>query len=179
MIRALGESTDRGAEAARLVAELRSRVEAIKGQVALALTKPRVALLSWITPPIGAGGLLAELVRIAGGRQVVGDPAETARPLDWAHVVGVAPEIMVLAPCSLGIDRVRVEAEALRRVDGIKETPAARWGQIHAVDGRRWFSAPGPCAIRGVEILAALIHPELPWPDTALAAADSRPVALD
>jgi hypothetical protein len=47
------------------------------------------------------------------------------------------------------------------------------------VEARRWFSAAGPGLVRALEILACLVHPELPWPDALLPAGAARPVALD
>ena len=178
-LRALGEATDRGQEGARLAAELRHRVEAVRVLAESALKVPRVALLSWVHPPICAGGLLAQLVLVAGGEPVLGGPSSRARTLDWTLVVASRPDVLVLAPCGLPLSRVRQEAESLRRVPGLADCAAARWGQVHAADAARWFSAPGIGAVRALEILASLIHPELPWPDSTLAGASSRPVAVE
>ena len=177
--RAIGEAVGKGAEAARLVAELKGRVEHVRATTQRALSRPRVALLSWLSPPIGAGGLLAELVTLAGGRPVLGDSSQPAFALDWAHVVGVQPEVILVAPCDFGLERARAEADRLRGVAGLAQTPAARWGQVHAVDARRWFSAPGPLSVRALEILAALVHPELPWAEGLLPREAWGPVALE
>src|SRR5687767_2205578 len=163
-LRALGEVLGRGQEAARLVADVRTRGEAVQDLVRHSQRRPRVALLSWIHPPVSAGGLLAQCVEVAGGQAVLGDSRSRSRTLDWPQVVSMKPEVVVLAPCGLSLRRVLHEAETLRRVPGLADTPAARWGQVHAVDGLSFFSAPGISSLRALEILAALIHPELPWP---------------
>ncbi len=178
-LRALGEAVERGQDAARLVADLRHRVEAVRVLSETALRVPRVALLSWVHPPISAGGLLAQLILLAGGEPVLGGPSSRPRTLDWTLVLAAKPEVIVLAPCGFPMERVRLEGESLRRVPGLQESPAARWGQVHAVDALRWFSAPGIGSVRALEILATLVHPELPWPDTLLAGATSRPLAVE
>ena len=89
------------------------------------------------------------------------------------------PEVLVLAPCGVALARVRQDAESLRRVPGLADCPAARWGQVHVVDALRWFSAPGIGMVRALEILGTLVHPELPWPDAAMAGTSSKPVAVE
>jgi iron complex transport system substrate-binding protein len=178
-LRALGEAVGRGQDAARLAAEMRQRIENVRLLAETARTVPRTALLSWLQPPIAAGGILAQLILLAGGEPVLGGPASRTRTLDWALVLATRPEVIVLAPCGTPLARVRQEAEALRRVPGLGDSPAARWGQVHVVDAASWFSAPGLGMVRALEILGSLVHPELPWPDAVLAGASSRPVAVE
>lgn len=177
-IRALGEAAGRGQDAARLVADSRARVEAVR-TLSSRGPRRRVALLSWVDPPRGAGGVLAELVSLAGGAPVAGEATERTRALAWEQVVGAEPEVIVLAPCGFDLPRARSEGRALRRAPELASTPAARWGQVHAVDGRAILSATGVGLVRGLEVLAALIHPELPWPDAMLPGPLSAPVPLD
>lgn len=178
-LRALGEAVGRGQESARLAAELRQRIETVRVLGETARNVPRVALLSWLQPPIVAGGILSQLVLLAAGEPVLGGPSAHARTLDWATVLATKPEVLVLAPCGISLERIRQESDGLRRVPGLGECPAARWGQVHVVDARRWFSAPGIGMVRALEILGHLIHPELPWPEEILAGASTRPVAVD
>lgn len=178
-LRALGEAVGRGQEAARLAADLRARVEAVRLLAETARAVPRVLLLSWLQPPIVAGGVLSQLVLLAGGEPILAGPSARARTLDWATVLAARPEVFILAPCGIELSRIHQEAAGLRRVPGLGDCPAARWGQVHVVDARRWFSAPGIGMVRALEILGTLIHPELPWPEDVLAGAASRPVAVE
>jgi iron complex transport system substrate-binding protein len=179
-VRAVGEALDHGAEAARLAADLRQRVEAVEDRLRGALgRRPRVSLIVWLAPPMGGGGMLAELVQAAGGDPVSGHPTEVVRRLEWAHVVASRPDVIVLAPCGFTLERARGEADLLRRVPGLADTPAARWGQVHVVDAVRWFSSAGACSIRGLEILARLVHPELAWSDGLVPSDLARPVQVE
>jgi iron complex transport system substrate-binding protein len=40
------------------------------------------------------------------------------------------------------------------------DTPAARNGQVYAVDATSFFSRPGPRIVDGLEILAWAVHPD-------------------
>ena len=104
---------------------------------------------------------------------------EGSRPFDWERLIESAPDVLLLAPCDHSIERARSDAQALRKVPGLAEVPAVRWGQVHALDGRRWFSAPGPLTVRALEQIACLVHPELPWPDGLLPREAWSPVAVD
>ncbi|HEX7246605.1 MAG TPA: cobalamin-binding protein, partial [Actinomycetota bacterium] len=52
------------------------------------------------------------------------------------------------------------EAEQIVRHPEIAETPAARNGNVFAVDATSFFSRPGPRVVDGLEILAWAVHPE-------------------
>ena len=178
-VRAFGEAVGKGAEAARLVADLRVRIEAVERLCEQAMSRPRVALLSWINPPIPASGLLAECVRLAGGIPVAHEKPAGARVFDWQALIEEQPDVILLAPCDFPLERARADAASLRQVEGLGETPAARWGQVHVLDGRRWFSAPGLLTVRALELVACLVHPELPWPEGMLPRDAWRPVDVE
>ncbi len=44
-----------------------------------------------------------------------------------------------------------------------------RHGRVYAVDASSYFSRPGPRLVDGVEILAALLHPDRERPSTETA----------
>jgi iron complex transport system substrate-binding protein len=178
-VRAFGEAVGKGAEAARLVADLRARIDRVQGLCEQAMTRPRVSLLSWIQPPVPASGLLADCVRLAGGVPLAAEKPPGAKSFDWQALIAAEPEVLLLAPCDFPLERARADAAALRQVLGLSEMPAARWGQVHVLDGRRWFSAPGLLTVRALEIIACLIHPELPWPDGLLPRDAWLPLDLD
>ena len=48
-----------------------------------------------------------------------------------------------------------------------RELPAVRDGRVYLTDASSYYNRSGPRLVDGLEILAALIHPELfpaPWP---------------
>src|SRR5712692_9307157 len=60
--------------------------------------KPRVAVLEWLDPLMGAGNWTPELVDIAGGKNVFGEMGQHAPWLAWEELLKADPDILVLAP---------------------------------------------------------------------------------
>jgi len=157
----VGEALGRGREARERVAGLRERLRRVARATA-GLPRPRVACLEWLDPPFSAGHWVPEMVELAGGEPLLAAPGEPSRRLGWEEVVGGAPEAVVLMPCGFGVGRTLREAGLLARVPGWEGTPAVREGRVWAVDANAYFSRLGPRLVRGVELLAALLHPEAP-----------------
>ncbi len=159
----VGDALDRGAQARRLIASLRARVDAVRDAVA-GRARPRVACIEWIDPPFNGGHWVPEQVRLAGGNDVLGEPGARSRELNWDDVRAARPEIVFVMPC--GWDARRAEREA-RAVPDLG-------ARIVAVDGNAYFSRPGPRLIDGVELLASLLHPGVVLPPVGAAAIDVR-----
>lgn len=161
-ILAVGSATGRRAAADELVAQLKSRVAAVRERATLAHTRPRVACLEWFDPPFGPGHWLPELVDLAGGKAGLGRPAEPSQRISWGDVIAFAPEVIVLTPCGFDLERtVREAREVLPHRMGWSALPAVRAGRVYAVDGNSYFSRPGPRIVESLELLAEIIHPEL------------------
>ncbi|MDQ7828279.1 MAG: cobalamin-binding protein [Armatimonadota bacterium] len=158
-IRLVGELTDRRGQAEALVGQLRARLDAVRAQVA-GRPRPRVACLEWLDPLYAAGHWVPEMVEAAGGEDVLGRPGEHARVVAWDAVRAAAPEALVLMPCGFDVSRTRREAALVARRAGWGEVPAVPAGRVYAVNGSAFFNRPGPRIVRGVEILAGLLHPE-------------------
>jgi iron complex transport system substrate-binding protein len=145
--------------ATTLVAGLRARTDAIAARRPAA--RPRVFAMEWLDPPFTAGHWVPDMVRLAGGEAGLGRPGHPATVVAWDDVARWDPEIIVLMPCGLSLDRTLAE---LARVSWPPQWPhlaAVRTGQVYAVDGSAYFNRPGPRIADGVEILAEIIHPEL------------------
>jgi iron complex transport system substrate-binding protein len=67
----------------------------------------------------------------------------------------------VLAPCGYYKEEIIAALARARLPRGWHELPAARAGEVWAVDATSYFSRPGPRVVEGTEILARIIHPEL------------------
>jgi iron complex transport system substrate-binding protein len=159
---AVGNATGRREAAQALVADLRTRTEAVRARAAQVALRPRVACLEWFDPPFGPGHWLPELVEIAGGRAGLGVAGEPSRRISWGDMIAFAPEVIVLTPCGFDLDRTVSEArEILPHRMGWSALPAVRSGRVYAVDGNSYFSRPGPRIVDSLELLARLIHPDL------------------
>jgi iron complex transport system substrate-binding protein len=155
----VGEALGRGEETGAKVATFQERLARVEEAVA-GLARPRVGCIEWLDPPFSSGHWVPEMVRIAGGEEVLAGPGEPSRRLSWEEVFEAAPEVLVLMPC--GFDARRAVEEASRvlpRVSGWNALPAVREGRVWAVDANSYFSRPAPRLVDGVEILARLLHP--------------------
>ncbi len=158
----LGEAAGASAEAARLTAELRERIDAVQAAV-VGAHAPRVAALEWLDPPFAGGHWVPEMVALAGGEDPLGRAGEKSRTVEWSDVESSRPDAVVCMPCGYGAERATVEAE--RYWDRLAALDASR---IVAVDAAAYFSRPGPRLVDGVELLAHVLHPDrvpAPSPD--------------
>jgi iron complex transport system substrate-binding protein len=146
--------------AARVVAGLEGRLEAVRARTAAA-PRRRCVLLEWIAPPFRSGHWGPELVAIAGGVEPLGRPGEDAARVPWQAVREAAPEVLVLACCGFDLARTLADVPRLRAEPGWEALPAVRAGEVYAVDGAAYFSRPGPRIVDSAELLAEILHPEL------------------
>ena len=171
----VGEHTGRQPEARGLVQALRERIAAVSARVESA-AQPRVVCLEWLDPPMCGGHWVPEMVEMAGGVEVLGRRGEDSRAVSWDEMEAAAPEVLVLMPCGFDVDRILAEAEVLRRDQRWQGLAAVSQGRVHAVHANAYFSRPGPRLVDGIELLAALLHPQLfppPSADRAAAVASS------
>lgn len=158
--------------AAKYAALLRARVEAVRARIA-DRPRPRVLVLEWLDPPFVPGHWVPEMVELSGGVNLAGRTAERSAQVTWADVQGRDPDVLVIAPCGLGLDATCREAD--RHRERLRELAprAVRSGRAFAVDGSSYFNRSGPRVVDGIEILGALFHPEA-LPDVALAGRAAR-----
>jgi iron complex transport system substrate-binding protein len=157
---AVGEALGRGEETRAKVAALGERLARVEATVA-GLPRPSVGCIEWLDPPFSAGHWVPEMVRIAGGEEVLAGPGEPSARLSWEEVFEAAPEVLVLMPCGFGARRTVEEARRiLPEVSGWNNLPTVRDGRVWAVDANSYFSRPAPRLVEGVEILARIFHPE-------------------
>ncbi len=128
---------------------LRARLGAVRARVA-GRPPVRVAAVEWLDPPWSAGHWVPDQVAAAGGMEVLSGPGERSARITWDDVVAATPDVVVLMPCGLSL----AEVQAL--VGDLPPLP----GRIAAVDASGLFSRPGPRLVDGVEVLAAMLHPD-------------------
>jgi len=151
-IRFIGGLTGRHDAARQLCDGLRRRVASVERAVA-GRPPRRVVCLEWVDPPYNCGHWTPELVRIAGGEELLGVSRQPARPVEWQQVLDARPDIVVVMACGFSL------ARSLREV----ETAAGRFDRLRTpvwvVDGNAFFSRPGPRLVESVEIMAGILHP--------------------
>ncbi|MBL9078426.1 MAG: ABC transporter substrate-binding protein [Planctomycetes bacterium] len=120
--------------------------------------RPRVAVLEWFDPLWASGEWIAEMVEVAGGEPVLVGKDQPSRRLDWAELTAAAPDVVVLAGCSMSIERAERELPALVGSDAWRQLPAVQKQRVFLMDGERHFSTPGPGVAAGAEVLARLLR---------------------
>jgi iron complex transport system substrate-binding protein len=168
----LGEAAGARERAEAYVAGLRARVEAVRHRVE-GLPRPRVLALEWLDPPFVPGHWVPEMVEIAGGTILYGEPGRRSHEVSWDDLEGRDPDALVVMPCGLGLEASRAEAYA--GADRLRSVArrAIESGRAFVVDASSFFNRSGPRVVDGIEILAALLHPGA-IPDVALAGRASR-----
>lgn len=153
----LGALLGVGERAEEVVSVLRERLATVDAAVA-GRRRPRVAAIEWLDPLWPAGHWVPEQVGHAGGLALLAEPGEHTRPVEWSTVLAAAPEVVLLMPCGLSPGRTRAELDLLRALPGWADLPAVRDGAVWVLDGPAYFNRPGPRVVRGVEVLAAVLH---------------------
>ncbi len=152
------EVSRRGAD---LVARLKERVESIAGRTRHSLRRPTVACLEWLDPLMAAGNWVPELVELAGGQNLFGEPGKHSPWLEWPALREHDPDIIVILPCGFDLARTRREMSALTRMAGWKNLRAVKNRQVYLTDGNQYFNRPGPRLVESLEILAEILHPDI------------------
>ena len=160
-VRLVGTATGRDAEADEVLAGLRGRIAEVRRRAGQARTRPRTVLLEWIEPLFGGGHWDPELVEIAGGVDTVGRRHEPSTRVSWETIREFAPEVLVVAQCGFGVERSALDMPLLEALPGYADLPAVRDSRVYVVNGSDYFSRPGPRLVDSLELLAALLHPQL------------------
>jgi iron complex transport system substrate-binding protein len=169
----LGEATGMEGHAHELRGELEGRLAAVRAAVSGA-GSPRVIALERLDPPRVGGFWIPEMISIAGGVDVAGDPGLNPPEVGWGELASLNPEVVIVMPDGSAED---AQAQAMEHWELIASLGAAR---IFAVDASAAFSDPGPRLVDGVELLGHLLHPDLIDPPgntafSALTAPVTRP----
>ena len=155
----VGEAIGRASEARALLASLDARMRRVHETLAAARApKPRVAVIEWLDPLFTAGHWTPELVRRAGGIDVLAEPGSHSHVIEVDQVRAASPTLLLFAPCGFNVTRAELEARALL------DDPAWVWArgcEAWALDGNALTSRPGPRLADAVEVMAAIFAPAL------------------
>ena len=138
---------------------LRARTEAVRNRVEGA-ARPRVLAVEWLSPPFTPGHWVPEMIELAGGQNLVGDPAERSREVQWGDLENLDPDVLVIMPCGYDLSAARADANAHTSQLTHVASRAIENGRAFVVDASAYFNRSGPRVLTGIEILAALLHPD-------------------
>jgi iron complex transport system substrate-binding protein len=149
----LGEATGMEDHAHELRGELEGRLATVRMAVTGAAA-PRVIALQRLDPPRVGGFWIPEMISIAGGEDVAGDPGLNPPKVGWGELESLGADVIVVMP---EVPLEAVQAQAMEHWEQIAGIGATR---LYAVDGTH-FCEPGPRLVDAVELLGHLIHPDL------------------
>jgi iron complex transport system substrate-binding protein len=160
-VRELGEATGHTKEAEELVADWHARLEKIGAVTRNLSERPRVFCMEWLDPVYCSGHWVPEMVRIAGGVDMLSQEGADSVRVPWDEVLEWKPEILIVTPCGFDLEQVIEQSQQLFTYPRWSSLPAVRDGRVYAVDANSYFARPGPRVVDGTELLAHLFHPDL------------------
>lgn len=117
-------------------------------------TRPRVAVVEWLDPPILAGLWTPDIVLSGGGIPLRVGAGEPGIRTTWESLRALDPDLVILSPCSFSVARTQRELDnpwVASRVG----TLAPRLGTFVADEA--YFSRPGPRLADGIDLVRHLL----------------------
>jgi iron complex transport system substrate-binding protein len=121
----------------------------------------RVMVMEWIDPIYNCGHWIPYQIALAGGVDMMSNPAGYSVVTSWEKIVRYDPEVLVIAPCGFKTSRASEELHLLQDKPEWHELQAVRNQAVFLAD-YDLFTQPSPGTLTdGIELLAALFHPSL------------------
>lgn len=158
----VGEAIGRAEQAQQLTQNYRQRLEQLRTHCdrLAGKQKPRVAVLEWLDPLMGAGNWTPELVMYAGGEALFGEIGQHTPWLSWEELQAADPDILILAPCGFTLNRTMQDLPLLQQHPAWSDLRAVKQGQAYAIDGNAYLNRSGPRLVESAELLARALWGE-------------------
>jgi len=159
-IKLVGLVTGNVEEADRLVGDLQARIDVVLTKTRNLAYRPRVYYEVWYDPLMSAGRetWINELIEMAGGINIFSESKEPYPTVSSESVVQRSPEVIIVDVGYMGGHAV----EKIKSRPGWSVVEAVRKDAIYEVD-ESLVLRPGPRIVKGLEKIAAILHPELFW----------------
>ncbi|MBA2284589.1 MAG: cobalamin-binding protein [Ktedonobacteraceae bacterium] len=158
----VGQALGRSEQAHTLVEGYQQRLDHLRAITARLHPAPRVAVLEWLDPLMGAGNWTPELVAYAGGTSLFGESGQHSPWLSWEDLQAADPDVLVLSPCGFSIERTLVDVALLQQHPAWHSLRAVQRGQVYAIDGNQYLNRSGPRLVESAELLARVFWGQLP-----------------
>lgn len=156
----VGQALDRRDQAQALVAKYQQRLTDLAVKTATLGTKPKVAVLEWLDPLMGAGNWTPELVAYAGGEPIFGEIGKHTPWVTWEELQAANPGVIVLSPCGYTLERTMQDVPLLQNHPIWPNLQAVQNGRVYAIDGNQYLNRSGPRLVESAELLAHVIWGE-------------------
>ena len=164
-MRDIGAQTGRERDAQNLVEHLQARLARVAAAVA-GRPPVRVVCLEWLDPPYACGHWIPEMVKRAGGRDLLGRPGIPSVPIPWTDIEQARPPLIIAMPCGYDLPQAVRDVERVARCTPWKH--AIGEAVVYVAAGGGYFTRPGPRLVSGIEVLASVFHPDaVNWPVAA------------
>jgi iron complex transport system substrate-binding protein len=155
-IQTLGSAVGAADRAAAVVANMQTRIAAVRRRVA-GRARPRVLYYALGGFTVGRGSLIDEMIALAGGRNVAREAGVAAHGRISAELaIALQPAVLLVSGWQ---DEQAPAAMMLTEQPAWQQVPAVQDGRIHVVRGA-WLTSVSQDSIRGVEVIARLLHPD-------------------
>ena len=155
----IGKIIDKEKEAKNITDNLKERIKNIK-KIKPAL-KLKVLAIEWIEPFFTAGHWIPEMIKYAGGENMISNVGEHSRKLSIEEITESDPDIIIMMPCGFDTHRAILEYNHILKENEIwNKLKAVKNENVFAVDANSYFSKPSIRTITGLEILAKIIQPK-------------------
>ncbi|MCS7028254.1 MAG: ABC transporter substrate-binding protein [Bacteroidia bacterium] len=157
----IGQTFGHEERAYNLLAYLKKRIDDIVDTLRKYRATPRrVMLIEWLNPIYNCGHWVPDQIALAGGIDMLSNPSGYSVRVDWEKILMYDPEILVVAPCGLNLERSTNEISALEELPNWSTLKAVKNDQVYFVDSDL-FTCPSTRLIEGIELLACLFHPSI------------------
>ena len=156
----VGKALGKRDQALTLVEKYQQRLTDLAVKTSAFGARPRVAVLEWLDPLMGAGNWTPELVSFAGGEPVFGEIGQHTPWVTWEELQATDPDVIVLSPCGYTLDRAMQDVPLLRSHPVWANLQAVRNGRVYAIDGNQYLNRSGPRLVESAELLARVIWGE-------------------
>lgn len=144
-----------------VIAELRSKMQAISERAGGSPARPRAACIEWQEPLMAAGNWVPELVEMAGAVNLFGEAGVHSPWMTWRQLFDSDPDIIIVTPCGFDLERTCAEMYWLENRPEWPKLRAVQSGRVYLADGNQYFNRPGPRLVESLQILAEILHPDI------------------
>ena len=93
----LGKILQKDKKAEEITESLKKRIKSVKDGISD--VKPRVLAIEWLEPFFTAGHWIPEMIKYAGGENLISKVGEHSRKLNLDEIKKSDPDIIILMPC--------------------------------------------------------------------------------
>ncbi len=121
----------------------------------------RVMVMEWMNPVYNCGHWIPYQISIAGGTDMLSNPAGYSIVTEWEKVVQYNPEVLVIAPCGFNATRALQEVHTLSTRTGWHDLKAVCDHNVYLADADMFTQPSASTLVDGIEALAAMFHPSI------------------